>query len=58
MAPAASVAAVKLSRDPEFVPKLRDIVGLYIDRPGARDGAQRRRGVANPALDRTSRACP
>jgi hypothetical protein len=23
----------KLSRDPDFVPKLRDIVGLYIDPP-------------------------
>jgi hypothetical protein len=31
--PAASGAAVKLSRDAEFVPKLRDIVGLYIDPP-------------------------
>ena len=35
------VRQFKLSRDPEFVPKLRDIVGLYID-PGACDCAQRR----------------
>ena len=27
------VRQFKLSRDPEFVPKLRDIVGLYIDPP-------------------------
>jgi transposase len=27
------VGQFKLSRDPEFVPKLRDIVGLYIDPP-------------------------
>jgi hypothetical protein len=27
------VRQVKLSRDPEFIPKLRDIVGLYIDPP-------------------------
>jgi len=36
------VRQFKLSRDPEFVPKLRDIVALYIDLPGARDGAQHR----------------
>jgi hypothetical protein len=27
------VRRFKLSRDPEFVPKLRDIVGLYVDPP-------------------------
>src|SRR5437868_14713423 len=27
------VRQFKLSRDPEFIPKLRDIVGLYIDPP-------------------------
>ena len=27
------VRAFKLSRDPDFVPKLRDIVGLYVDPP-------------------------
>ena len=27
------VRQFKLSRDPEFVPKLRDIVGLYVDPP-------------------------
>ena len=27
------VRQFKLSRDPQFVPKLRDIVGLYIDPP-------------------------
>ena len=27
------VRQFKLSRDPEFIPKLRDIVGLYVDPP-------------------------
>jgi hypothetical protein len=27
------VRQFKLSRDPDFVPKLRDIVGLYVDSP-------------------------
>jgi hypothetical protein len=27
------VRRFKLSNDPEFVPKLRDIVGLYVDPP-------------------------
>jgi hypothetical protein len=27
------VRQFKLSRDPEFVPKLRDVVGLYVDQP-------------------------
>jgi hypothetical protein len=27
------VRRFKLSRDPEFVPKLREIIGLYIDPP-------------------------
>ena len=51
------VRQFKLSRDPEFIPKLRDIVGLY--RPtGARDGAQPSMKRARSRLSTApSRAC-
>jgi transposase len=37
------VRTFKLSRDPEFTEKMENIVGLYLNPPGARHGAVRRR---------------
>ncbi len=41
------VRQFKLSNDPKFIDKLRDVVGLYLD-PGTRDRAVGRREVADP----------
>ena len=54
------VRQFKLSRDPEFVPKLRDIVGLYIDPPAHAmvlrvDEARYRRSTAPSQACRSSR---
>lgn len=43
----------KLSKHPEFVPKLREIVGLYVRPASACHRALGRREIANQALDRT-----
>src|SRR5262245_27833178 len=42
------VRRFKLSNDPEFVPKLKDIVGLYVDPAGPCRGAVGRPEVADP----------
>jgi hypothetical protein len=56
---AASRAPVKLSNDPAFTAKLREIVGLYVDPPAQRRRAVGRREVANsgPRPHSTGQAC-
>ena len=48
----------KLSRDPLFIEKVRDIVRLYLTPAGAGGGAVRRREVAVRTLDRTQPVLP
>jgi len=40
----------KLSTDPEFISKVRDVVGLYMSPAGERPGPVRGREVADPGL--------
>lgn len=40
--------SVKLSNDPRFVEKLRDVVGLYLDPPAPRHRALGRQEVPDP----------
>ena len=47
----------KLSRDPEFVDKLRDVVGLYVDPPAHAVVLSVDEKSQIQALDRTSPAC-
>ena len=57
-APAASCAAFKLSKDPAFVGKLRDIVGLYVDPPAPRSCSASTKRAKIQALDRTQPSLP
>jgi hypothetical protein len=52
------VPQFKLSRDPEFVPKLRDIVGLYIDPPANAMAHSVNEKSQIQALDRTQPGLP
>jgi len=52
------VRQFKLSRDPEFVPKLRDIVGLYIDPPAHAMELSVDEKSQIQALDRTQPGLP
>ena len=47
----------KLSHDPDFVPKLRDIVGLYVDPPAHTIVLSGDEKSQIQALDPPSRAC-
>jgi hypothetical protein len=51
------VRRFKLSTDPEFVPKLRDIVGLYVDPPAHAVVLSVDEKSQIQALDRTNPAC-
>ena len=44
------VRRFKLSKDPEFVPKLRAIVGLYVNPPAFFYRPARRRSITSPSL--------
>jgi hypothetical protein len=48
----------KLSNDPNFVEKLRDVVGLYVDPPAHAIVLSFDEKSQIQALDRPSRACP
>jgi transposase len=48
----------KLSRDPDFVPKLRDVVGLYVDPPAHAVGLPVDEKSQIQALDRTQPGLP
>src|SRR3954468_10836864 len=52
------VRRFKLSTDPEFVPKLRDIVGLYVDPPAHAVGLSVDEKSQIQALDRTQPGLP
>jgi transposase len=52
------VRQFKLSRDPEFVPKLRDIVGLYVDPPAHAIVLSVDENSQIQALDRTQPGLP
>jgi transposase len=52
------VRQFKLSRDPEFVPKLRDIVGLYVDPPAHAIVLSAGEKSQIQALDRTQPGLP
>jgi transposase len=52
------VRQFKLSRDPEFVPKLRDIVGLYVDPPAHAIALSVDENSQIQALDRTQPGLP
>ena len=45
----------KLSKDPQFIEKVHDICGLYLNPPGARRGAGRRQEEPDPSA-RSDRA--
>ena len=47
----------KLSKDPEFAPKLREIVGLYVDRPAHAIVLSVDEKSQIQALDRTQPSC-
>jgi hypothetical protein len=51
------VRQFKLSKDPEFVDKLRDVVGLYVDPPAHAVVLSVDEKSKIHALDRTSPAC-
>ena len=48
---------IKLSNDPNFVDKLRDVVGLYVDPPAHAIVLSLDEKSQIQALDRTGRAC-
>jgi len=52
------VSQFKLSRDPDFVPKLQDIVGLYVDPPAHAIVLSVDEKSQIQALDRTQRGLP
>ena len=52
------VRQFKLSNDPKFIDKLRDVVGLYVDPPAHAIVLSVDEKSQIQALDRTSRACP
>src|SRR5262249_14997023 len=52
------VRQFKLSRDPDFVPKLRDIVGLYVDPPAHAIVLSVDKKSQIQALDRTQPGLP
>ena len=52
------VRQFKLSNDPQFVAKLRDVVGLYVDPPAHAVVLSVDEKSQIQALDRTSRGCP
>jgi hypothetical protein len=51
------VRTFKLSKDPQFVPKLRDVVGLYLPRPRTRLSSRSTRRARYRRSTAPSRGC-